>query len=126
MKRAASGNRYQRLVLEHMQRCGAEGCTAEEATAALDMDRNNVAPRFTELAKIGSIVDSGRRRATAHGKSATVWLLAEKAQLQTALRYAVFCCPSCGWSGTEPQVTHTFQGRVCPRCGLPVQEAPAA
>ena len=47
--------------------------TADECAAYLDCDRLSIRPRFSELAALNKIADTGDRRANDSGKSAIVW-----------------------------------------------------
>ncbi len=59
---------------------GPEGATDDEGEAALAMRPQSYTPRRRELVKLGLVVDSGRRRATASGRPAAVWVAARHAQ----------------------------------------------
>lgn len=62
------------LVLAHVRRCGAHGCTDEELDAALEQPRT-VRPRRCELLAQGKVRDSGRRRPSLQsGRQMTVWV----------------------------------------------------
>lgn len=50
--------------------------TADEAADLLQLPILTVRPRFSELAADNKLVDTGRRRKNASGKSAIVWQLA--------------------------------------------------
>jgi hypothetical protein len=50
--------------------------TADECAEAVGENILSIRPRLSELAARGLIVDSGRRRSNASGKSAIVWKLA--------------------------------------------------
>jgi hypothetical protein len=50
--------------------------TDEEVMASTDMEGNTLRPRRRELQLSGYIVDSGERRKTQSGRTATVWKLA--------------------------------------------------
>ena len=60
-------------VLRFIQSQGSHGATDEEIQSALNMQGNTERPRRRELAKAGQIVDSGKTRPTASGRSAIVW-----------------------------------------------------
>ena len=47
--------------------------TADEIANRLNMSVLSVRPRFSELVRLGHILDSGLRRKNLSGKSATVW-----------------------------------------------------
>lgn len=59
-------------VLAFIVQSGSEGLTDEEMQASIDA--NTQRPRRVELVAEGEVVDSGRTRPTAHGKSAVVWV----------------------------------------------------
>lgn len=58
-------------VLKALQRLG--DATADEIAEHLHIDRLTIRPRTTELAHLGSIRDSGRRRPNASKRMAIVW-----------------------------------------------------
>jgi hypothetical protein len=47
--------------------------TADECAAQLEVDKLSIRPRFSELATMGRITDSGERHKNASGKRAIVW-----------------------------------------------------
>lgn len=49
--------------------------TTDECARNMGVDRLSVRPRFSELAALGKIADSGERRKNESGKSAVVWRL---------------------------------------------------
>lgn len=59
-------------VLAYLQ-SRKDGATDEEIGAALHMAGNTARPRRIELVQRGLVRDSGRKRATASGRSATAW-----------------------------------------------------
>lgn len=63
----------QRLTLAAIRTAGSNGRTAHETCDTLVIDRAAIQPRLSELRRKGLIVDSGRRRKNASGKSAIVW-----------------------------------------------------
>lgn len=69
--------RLQRLVLEAIKSRGAFGLTADECAEVLGVDRYSAQPRTSELRHKGQIIDSGKRRRNATGKSAIVWVARE-------------------------------------------------
>lgn len=50
--------------------------TCDEIEQELGMSHQTISPRVHELAKLGLIVDSGARRKTRSGRTATIWRLA--------------------------------------------------
>jgi len=62
-------------VLQALLRHGSEGATADELCADLGLTRNSVAPRLTEMSKLGTVIDSGRRRRTPAGGLAAVYVV---------------------------------------------------
>jgi DNA-binding MarR family transcriptional regulator len=71
---ASSLGRLQRVVLNAIRSTGIHGATTNELADRLKIDRGSVQPRTSELRRQGLIIDSGRRRPNANGKSAIVWL----------------------------------------------------
>ncbi|TXH57058.1 MAG: hypothetical protein E6Q97_05045 [Desulfurellales bacterium] len=55
-----------------------DGMTCDEAEEITGRPHQSVSPRFLELRKMGRIVDSGIRRKTRSGRSATVWVATSK------------------------------------------------
>lgn len=72
--------RLQRLAAAAFHDVGANGLTADELAARLDLDRASIQPRTSELKRKGLIRDSGRRRRNASGKAAIVWIEAPSAE----------------------------------------------
>jgi len=66
--------RLRGMVLDVILRARSTGLTCDEAEVILGMRHQTISARFRELAKIGSIQDSGRRRPTRSGRRATVWV----------------------------------------------------
>ena len=65
--------RLQRMAESTIRDSGADGLTADELSARLDMDRWSIQPRTSELRRKGLIRDSGQRRPNGSGKLAIVW-----------------------------------------------------
>ena len=53
---------------------GLHGRTADETAERIGETVLSVRPRFTELQRMGKIVDSGARRHNSSGRSAKVWI----------------------------------------------------
>jgi len=68
--------RLQRMAEGAIRDAGANGLTADELAARLEMDRWSIQPRTTELRRKGRIRDSGQRRPNCTGKLAIVWIAA--------------------------------------------------
>ena len=66
--------RLQTMVLDFIRGRGQRGATDGEVAASLGMLSDTTRARRVELRDRGKVVDSGRRRPTASGRSATVWL----------------------------------------------------
>lgn len=58
---------------------GPHGATDDEGEAALGIKPQTYTPRRGELVALGLVVDSGRRRDTASGRPAAVWVTPEHA-----------------------------------------------
>lgn len=58
---------------------GAHGATDDEGETALAIKCQTYTPRRNELARMGLVVDTGRRRNTASGRPAAVWIASEHA-----------------------------------------------
>lgn len=63
-------------VLDAIKSFGVDGLTAHECSAVLDIAKETVQPRTSELHAEGLIQDSGVRRRNASGKNAIVWVCA--------------------------------------------------
>ena len=68
--------RLQRMAETTIRDAGANGLTADELSARLEMDRWSIQPRTSELRRKGLIRDSGQRRRNATRKLAIVWIAA--------------------------------------------------
>lgn len=62
-------------VLAYIVASGERGSTDDEGEAALAIKPQAYTPRRRELALLGLVRDSGRRRATASGRPAAVWVV---------------------------------------------------
>lgn len=60
-------------VFSHIKSRGAHGATDDEIEIALDWRHQTVSARRRELVLGNHIVDSGERRATRSGRTASVW-----------------------------------------------------
>lgn len=70
--------------------------TNEEVASATGVPLLNVRPRMTELARSGTVVDSGERGRSQSGHSAVIWRLVDETKPQT--KPAAKRCPHCGGS----------------------------
>jgi hypothetical protein len=68
--------RLQRMAETTIRDAGAQGLTADELAAGLEMSRWSIQPRTSELRRKGLIRDSGQRRPNSTGKQAIVWIAA--------------------------------------------------
>ena len=59
----------------------SRGLTADQVAAKLGESILSIRPRMTELSRLGSIRDSGERRANKSGKRAIVWVAVYPASL---------------------------------------------
>lgn len=55
-------------------RDSSDGLTADEVAARLGASVLTVRPRISELKRLGSIVDTKRRRRNASGNTAAIWI----------------------------------------------------
>ena len=60
-------------VLSVIKAAGDHGVTNDEVETRLDLRHQTVSPRRRELVLAGVITDSGERRKTRSGRTATVW-----------------------------------------------------
>lgn len=67
-------------VLAFIRDRGPDGATDDEGEQALDLRPQTYTPRRGELVQLGCVIDSGRRRPTASGRSAAVWIVPEHDQ----------------------------------------------
>ena len=65
------------LVLAFIVRQGPHGATDDDGESDLGIRCSTYTPRRGELVKLGLVVDSGRRRNTASGRPAAVWVASE-------------------------------------------------
>jgi len=73
-----------RRVLAAIREAGACGLTDAEGQAATGITPQSYGPRRGELAKLGEVADSGRRRKTPSGRRAIVWTTPEHASREGA------------------------------------------
>jgi hypothetical protein len=73
-------------VMAYLRTCGGWGATDEEAGEALALRPQSYTPRRGELVKLGFVVDSGERRATASGRWAVVWVHIDFAERREVAR----------------------------------------
>ncbi len=74
---ADGATRLRERVLAAIREAGALGLTPDEAAAQLELTPFTTRPRFSELARMQLISDSGFRRANTSGRKAIVWWVAE-------------------------------------------------
>lgn len=67
-------------VYAYIAACGSNGATDDEGETALGIRPQSYTPRRGELVNAGRVVDSGRRRPTASGSPAAVWIAVEHDQ----------------------------------------------
>ena len=70
----AAAGRLQRIVLAAIRDAGHHGRSTNELADQLQLDRNSIQPRTSELRSKRLIADSGVRRRNASGKRAIVWV----------------------------------------------------
>lgn len=70
---ASGAPRLRQLCLDMLARSGA--MTADECASRLGIDKLSIRPRFSELANLSKIADTGQRRLNSSGKRAIVWSL---------------------------------------------------
>jgi len=61
-------------IFDCIRKRGQQGATDDEVQVALNMRAQTESPRRRELCMRGRVVNSGRRRKTRAGRSATVWV----------------------------------------------------
>lgn len=69
--------KMRRLVYDHIK-SQDEGATCDECEVSLDLKHQTCSARITELKRLGSIVDTGRRRKTRSGRGAAVYVAKEQ------------------------------------------------
>ena len=72
-------------VLEYLQSRGLDGSTDYEVEQALKMPHQSASARRRELVLSGAVKDSGRRRETRGGFTATVWVVVGLEPVQSQL-----------------------------------------
>ena len=73
--------RLQRLAFSAILAAGLSGLTALETASATGFDRMSIQPRISELRRKGLVTASGERRRNPSGKTATVWIACECANV---------------------------------------------
>ncbi len=73
--------RLQRLAFAAILAAGLGGLTALETASATGFDRLSIQPRISELRRKGLVTASGERRRNPSGKTATVWIASEYANV---------------------------------------------
>lgn len=73
-------------IFEFIMKRGAEGATNEEVSELLGIRIQTVCARRNELFKKHLIVDSGVRRDTRSGRSASVWIVPDSVRAALAKR----------------------------------------
>lgn len=76
--------RLQQLALSSITNAGAIGLTTNELADMLELPREAIQPRTSELRRKGLIVDSCMRRFNANGKRAIVWTAPEHRRRSSA------------------------------------------
>lgn len=66
--------RLQRIALTAIRAARGRGLTTHELAAVVNIHRDAIQPRTSELRKLGLIRDSGGRRQNFSGKFAIVWV----------------------------------------------------
>ena len=66
--------RMRKKTYDAIAAAGAIGMTPIECSEKTGLERWTVQPRFTELKKLGLIVDSGMRRRNPSGRNAIAWI----------------------------------------------------
>ncbi|SCL59844.1 AAA domain (dynein-related subfamily) [Micromonospora chersina] len=76
----------------------AQGTTDHELSEILEAPGglNNIRPRRNELVNIGLLEDSGRKRPTGSGKTATVWTLSGQMRRMLSIRFSTDDCELAG------------------------------
>ena len=66
--------RLQCMALVAVRQAGEHGLTAEELAKVLQLERQSIQPRTSELRRKGLLRDSGQRRPNRTKKQAIVWV----------------------------------------------------
>jgi CRP-like cAMP-binding protein len=64
--------KMQRRILDYIKSRGDDGATYDEVVSELGLEKPTVAGRLNDLKRAGLIADTGRRRPTRSGSSASV------------------------------------------------------
>jgi predicted transcriptional regulator len=64
---------FRERLLDMIRAANEHGVTCDELEAISGLRHQTASARVNELAKVGSIVDSGTKRTTRSGRKATVW-----------------------------------------------------
>ncbi len=78
--RKLSGSLWTARVFEFIHKRGERGATDEEIRIGLKCHDNTTRPRRVQLRDEGHVRNSGRKRLTASGRDAIVWVAAEFAR----------------------------------------------
>jgi hypothetical protein len=76
-RRALGKSGAARVRIYNIIKDSSNGLTADETRRLISLPFNSVSARICDLAAEGWLTDSGRRRITSTGATATVWVVAE-------------------------------------------------
>ena len=76
-RRALGKSGAARVRIYNIIKDSSTGLTADETRRLISLPFNSVSARICDLAAEGWLTDSGRRRITSTGATATVWVVAE-------------------------------------------------
>ncbi len=79
--------RLQRLGFAAILAVGLGGLTALETASATGFDRMSIQPRISELRRKGMVAASGLRRRNLSGKTATVWIACDCANVDAQVSH---------------------------------------
>lgn len=88
-------------VFAYIESRGATGTTCDEVEHALSLRHQTASARIRELVLEGRVVDSGTRRTTRSGHSATVWIVSDQTEKPAE--------PFLKWLGGKRQIIPQFQ-----------------
>jgi hypothetical protein len=77
-RRALGKSGAARVRIYNIIKDSSNGLTADETRRLISLPFNSVSARICDLAAEGWLIDSGRRRITSTGATATVWVVANE------------------------------------------------
>lgn len=78
MEDEGHATRLQRLIVDHLKKCGARGATTGEMAVDLGIPRDTLSPRMQTLVRKNRVVETNERRTAPGGtRMQIVWRVSE-------------------------------------------------